>query len=79
MTCEDLIERLVDYLSDDLTQNVSPEAAEHLRRCRDCLAYLRSYRTTVLLVRGSCIAGEDEAQRVPDDLVRSVVAVLPQA
>jgi anti-sigma factor (TIGR02949 family) len=50
MTCREAIDVLADYLD----QMLSPELAErleaHLRECRPCVAYLKTYRKTRELV-----------------------------
>jgi anti-sigma factor RsiW len=75
MTCSELIEFLDAYLAGDLLPEVRGRFEEHLIECRDCLAYLRSYRDTVGLLRDAYRdADEDVPADVPPQLLRAILA-----
>jgi anti-sigma factor RsiW len=50
MTCNDAIQRLVEYLDGELTAATLVEFDAHLVRCAPCRAYLATYRRTNELV-----------------------------
>lgn len=51
MTCRELVELLIDFVSDELPVDQRQRLEQHLRRCPPCEAYLDSYRTTIRLTR----------------------------
>jgi anti-sigma factor RsiW len=51
MTCRDLIELLIDYVSDELPPERRQYLEQHLSLCPPCLAYLETYRLTIKLTR----------------------------
>ncbi len=51
MTCRELVELLIDFVSDDLPAEHRERLEQHLRRCPPCEAYLASYRMTIRLTR----------------------------
>ena len=50
MTCQDAIQRLVEYLDGELTAATLAEFEAHLARCAPCRVYLATYRRTNELV-----------------------------
>lgn len=46
LTCQQVIERLVDYLDAALGPEVLDALERHLAVCTPCAAYLRTYRRT---------------------------------
>jgi len=50
MTCQDAIDRLVEYLDGELTAATLADFEAHLARCAPCRAYLATYRRTNELV-----------------------------
>ena len=50
MTCNEAIDRLIDYLDGELTAGTLAEFEAHLSRCAPCRAYLATYRRTNELV-----------------------------
>jgi len=46
MTCQDVIEVLIDYLDQVLTPEVAADLERHLAGCAPCRAYLATYRRT---------------------------------
>ncbi len=51
MTCRELVELLIDFVSDELPPEHRQRIEQHLRRCPPCEAYLESYRMTIRLTR----------------------------
>jgi anti-sigma factor RsiW len=51
MTCRDLVEFLIDYLSDELPIDRRRRIEQHLKDCPPCEAYLKTYRLTIKLTR----------------------------
>jgi anti-sigma factor RsiW len=51
MTCRELVELLIDFVSDDMPAEHRARLEQHLRRCPPCEAYLASYRMTIRLTR----------------------------
>src|SRR4029077_7264497 len=47
MTCEDEIALIVGCLSSSLSSRVLRTFEEHLQDCRDCAAFLRTYKKTI--------------------------------
>jgi anti-sigma factor RsiW len=51
MTCHELVELLIDFVSDELPPEHRQRLEQHLRCCPPCEAYLASYQTTIRLTR----------------------------
>jgi anti-sigma factor RsiW len=51
MTCRELVELLVDFVSDDLPPEHRERVEQHLRRCGPCVAYVESYRVMIKISR----------------------------
>jgi anti-sigma factor RsiW len=49
LKCREVIEFLDRYVADELPAAQRREFEWHLRLCRSCRAYLRTYRATILL------------------------------
>ena len=49
LTCQEVIEFVVQYLDGELTSEVHETFAEHLERCTACVAYIDSYEKAVAL------------------------------
>ena len=75
MTCRECIDFLLDYLSEQLPaeQRVTLEA--HLRECPECVAYLKSYESTVKLGKGAFKGpGDPVPNEMPEKLVQAILA-----
>jgi anti-sigma factor RsiW len=74
MTCRELADFIMDYLSGELAPESRTSFEEHLAVCPNCVSYLSTYKATVHLSR---IAFDehaaDEALQVPEELVRAIV------
>ena len=73
MTCRDVIEFLADYFEGALAESECALFEAHLAQCRDCVAYLNTYRQTVLLGK-QAFADESKAGAVPVELVSAILA-----
>ena len=74
MTCQELIEFLMDYLEGELPAGQTRRFDHHLEGCRECANYLQSYRETVRLGQMVCREGEDALPaEVPEDLVQAIL------
>lgn len=51
MTCRDLAELLLDYVSGELTPDQQEHIAAHLQWCPPCVTYLETYQLTIKLTR----------------------------
>jgi len=75
MTCREFADFIADYTHDELSDATRAAFEEHLRRCRNCRAYLALYLTTVRLERSLSLDGTREASAcgVPEDLVAAIL------
>jgi anti-sigma factor RsiW len=75
LTCREIADFLLEYLSGELDATVQVAFAGHLARCPHCVAYLESYRATVRLARSLGRPLPDAApEPVPEDLIAAVLA-----
>jgi anti-sigma factor RsiW len=49
--CCDIVRLLADYLEHQLPPNVQRELDQHLQKCSRCVAQLRTYQSTISLLR----------------------------
>jgi anti-sigma factor RsiW len=70
MTCRQLIELLIDFVSDELPQEHRALVEQHLRRCPPCETYLKTYEMTIKLTR------QLPCQPLPPQLVERLRAAL---
>ena len=52
--CSRVVDLLVDYLEGTLPTDIQRDLDSHLTACERCISQLRTYRTTVSLLRGLC-------------------------
>jgi len=75
MTCRELADFLMDYLNEDLPDDVRAAFDRHLALCPNCVAYVKTYRTTIEIGRRAFADDEaDAGTEVPDELVRAILA-----
>ena len=75
MTCREVIDFLMEYLSGELGASERAEFEQHLADCPDCSAYLKSYEETIKL--GKAVFADLDApvpQDVPEELVQAILA-----
>ena len=51
ITCEDLLQYLSDYIDNDLDEELTAVAKDHLASCHDCRVVLDSTQQTIFLFR----------------------------
>ena len=56
MTCRDMVQFLMDYLSEELPDDTRTVFELHVNACPDCVTYLATYRETIVLAasRSQC-------------------------
>ena len=75
MTCRELADFLMDYVNEELPSDVRRDFDRHLGLCPNCVAYVRTYRTTIELGRRAFADADAEAgAEVPPELVRAILA-----
>jgi predicted anti-sigma-YlaC factor YlaD len=47
LTCEQVTKLIRDYLQEEMPSEIIASFEEHLRRCDDCTAFLKTYKQTV--------------------------------
>jgi mycothiol system anti-sigma-R factor len=70
MTCQEAIEKLVEYLDGELTPEGLGRLEAHLEACAPCRAYFATYRRTKEL------AAKASRVEMPEDLKRRLRALL---
>lgn len=74
--CNELIDFIADYLSDELPAHERSEFDRHLAVCPACQVYLKTYRETIRISRAAekvASGDRDLAAPIPDDLVRAIL------
>ncbi|MBY0527083.1 MAG: zf-HC2 domain-containing protein [Gemmataceae bacterium] len=51
ITCRELCELLIDFVSDELPEEQRERIKQHLGKCPPCVAYFESYQITIKLTR----------------------------
>jgi len=75
MTCRELADFLMDYLEGELSSEVRAAFDHHLSLCPNCIAYVKTYRTTIDMGRQAFDGDEADAGiEVPAELVRAILA-----
>ena len=73
MTCQELIDFLMDFVDDELAPEQRRVFERHLAECPACVEYVDSYRKTVEMGCEVCKDDEEPPQDVPDDLVQAIL------
>lgn len=76
MTCQEFIETLGRYLSNEVTVTEKGQADLHLKVCPHCVSYLKSYEVTIRL--GKRAMEGDSEEPVPEDLVEIILSARPK-
>jgi anti-sigma factor RsiW len=75
MTCQELADFIIDYVEGTLPDVQRETFEKHLAVCPSCIAYLKSYRTTKMVLDDlGCEAQENVPCEVPEDLVNAILA-----
>ena len=54
LTCQQVTALLIDYVTNELDPALTQALQEHLRNCRDCVAFLHTYAETIRATRSLC-------------------------
>ncbi|MBK8988509.1 MAG: zf-HC2 domain-containing protein [Chloroflexi bacterium] len=54
MTCDELISYLSDYIDQNLDEELTAAAQEHLATCQNCRVVLDTTRQTIILFKKQC-------------------------
>jgi anti-sigma factor RsiW len=75
MNCRELTEFLHEYLFGDLPAEERAAFDKHLAECPWCVAYLDSYRKTIVMGKAAFAASEDAPlpAGAPEELVRAIL------
>jgi anti-sigma factor RsiW len=75
MNCREFTASLHDYLFGDLSTEERATFDKHLAECHSCVAYLDSYRKTILLEQAAFSSQEDAPPPadVPEGLVQAIL------
>lgn len=76
MTCQEIADFLMDYLSAALPEDKRSVFEQHLGECPDCLAFLQSYQMTVKLCGNQRDAVPIDP---PPDLILAILAARRQS
>jgi Putative zinc-finger len=66
MNCKEVVDVLSDYLANELSADGADGVRTHLRKCRNCKAFMASLRTTIKWTH------DLKTEDVPLDVVNSV-------
>jgi anti-sigma factor RsiW len=72
LTCRQLIKFLDQYVEGELSPLKHAAFSAHLLLCRDCRAYLDSYRKTIALSKLATMPDEPLPSDVPSALINAV-------
>jgi anti-sigma factor RsiW len=78
MMCREVIGFLADYLDGALPPEVAAEFEEHLAECDSCVAYLASYRETILAARVAVVQKDDLLDDAPEELIEAILQSRPR-
>ena len=74
ITCRELIDFILDYLSGELPADQRAEFERHLAVCPPCQRYLQTYQQTVAMEKQAFREAEDAPADAPEELVRAILA-----
>jgi anti-sigma factor RsiW len=78
ITCQELVDGLCDFLTDDLWPPKRAEFDLHLARCPSCTTYVKTYRETVEMAKAAYDPAV-YAPEVPETLIQAILAKAPKA
>jgi predicted anti-sigma-YlaC factor YlaD len=76
MNCREMAEFLLDYDSGELPEEVRVTFDEHLKRCPECVCYLKNYAFTVRACREAGTVRD--LPPLPEELIKAILASRPQ-
>jgi len=72
ITCRELVELLIDFVSNELSPEHCARIEKHLSDCPPCEAYVKTYRLTIQLSR------QLPCTPLPEELARRLRAALEE-
>lgn len=51
MTCREVAELLIDFVSGELPAEIQEHLRQHLNRCPPCVTYIETYKLTIRITR----------------------------
>jgi anti-sigma factor RsiW len=80
MNCREFTEFLHDYLFGDLPARERAEFEKHLAECPWCVAYLDSYKKTILLTKEAFSASGNGSPPAdaPEELIQAILRARPR-
>ncbi len=73
VTCRKVAEFLLEYLEGSLPANQRDSFQRHLRACRACEVYLKTYEHTIRIAREAMCDQPDTLPPVPEDLIKAIL------
>lgn len=75
MTCRELADFIMAYITGELPPDDRAAFEHHLSLCPNCVHYLASYKATIELGRRAFVDGDaDSDMKIPDELVKAILA-----
>jgi anti-sigma factor RsiW len=75
VTCREFTDFLYDYLCGDLSVDVCAEFESHIAECPECVAYMDSYKKTILLEKTALFAdASSPVTDVPEELIQAILS-----
>lgn len=72
ITCQEVVEYLMAYVNDELSPAERAAMDAHLKACAACMAFLATYRQT-LLCEGAAFSQPDIEQAMPEELIQAIL------
>ena len=72
LSCGQVLDRLSDYLDDELGPDVRGTVEEHLRGCDGCARFGGEFRATVRALRDHLLASPSPPSRLRDRLAEAI-------
>ncbi len=74
ITCQKLVDFLLDYVSKELPEAQRAAFEEHLALCPPCVIYMKTYMQSVEMAQKTLHAEHAEAPPLPEALVKAILA-----
>ena len=79
ITCKQLIAFLADYIENALPPDSLYEFERHLKVCPSCVAYVESYRETILITHRANVSPKLLQDDAPPELITAILAAAKRA
>ena len=75
MTCREVVEFLVEYLSGNLPPEQYKIFTEHLETCPDCVVYVKGYEEAIGVGKAALSESDEPvSDDIPEELVQAILA-----